>query len=213
MRWGTFVLVGVVAAGLALGVGWYVASGRWTPSASLPVFTDPEVAARRAFYRDHPGEKPLNWAIGRTAERFHRQRPMGRFRLHANDCSDYVDCIIDEALGAKARFRRDSTQHVLSPRRRLWDLTYWDRHEPLLPGDVISVEHSPHYEPYEGAIRHVGVLGADGRVYDWSKLKSWPTDRYGRNSVAWFTRHSPGPRGVVIQRLKPEYRYRARAVR
>jgi hypothetical protein len=202
----------VVAGAGALGATWYVVTGRWEPAGALPAFTDPDLAARRDFYRNHAGEKPLNWAIGRKAQEFHRSRPMGRFRLNRNDCSDYVDCIVDDALGAQARFRRHSNRHVLSTRRDLWDIFYWNRREPLQPGDLVSVEHSPHYEPYEGAIWHVGVIGADGQVYDWSKLRSWPTDRYGRNDVVWFTRHATGPRSVVIWRLRAVYRYKGRPV-
>jgi len=210
VRWRTLLPVVIVLAALAFGATWYLVDGGRALTVRRPAFTDPEVAARRDFYRNHPGEQPLNWQIGRTAEAFHRMRPMGRFRLHKNDCSDYVDCIVDEALGAKARFQRSSDRHLLSPQRRLWDVFYWDRREPLLPGDAVSVEHSPHYDPYEGAIWHVGVIGADGRVYDWSKLRSWSSDRYGCNSVEWFTRHATGPRSVVVWRLKAVYRYKAR---
>jgi hypothetical protein len=200
------LLIALTVLGAAV---WYTRAGRWRPGAG-PAPPDLEREAREAFYRDRPGEKPLNWAIGARAAEFHRTKPMGRFRLHKNDCSDFVDCIIDDALGARARFRRGSTRHWLAPRRELWDVFYWDRHAPLLPGDEISVEHSPHYEPYEGAIWHVGVLGTDRMVYDWSKLKSWPTDRYGRHTVAWFTQHCTGPRSIVIFRLNALYRYKAR---
>jgi hypothetical protein len=212
MRLGPLLLLLALVAALAAAVTWYVVAGRWLPGIPAPGFTDPAVQAQRDFCRNHPGEKPLNWLIGKKAQEFHRLKPMGRFRLHKNDCSDYVDCIVDDALGAKARFRRHSDQHILSRTRGLWDIFYWDHHAPLLPGDIISVEHSPHYEPYEGAIWHVGVIGADGRVYDWSKLRSWPSDRYGCNTVGWFTQHTPGPRSVIIWRLKAVYRYRARPI-
>ena len=212
MRWGAFLPLVALVALLALGVTWYVVAGRWAPGARLPTSIDPDVEARRDFYRNHPGEHPLNWQIGRKAQEFHRLRPMGGFRLHRNDCSDYVDCIVDDALGAKARFRRGSDRHILMRRSDLWDVFYWDRHEPLLPGDILSVEHSPHYEPHEGAVWHVGVLSTDGRVYDWSKLVSWPTDRYGCNSLAWFTRYSTGPDSIIVWRLKAVYRYKARPV-
>ncbi len=200
--------------GVAAGLFVYVCVSRTPPvvvvprPGGIPDLIPYEEWARKDFYRSHPGEKPLNWKIAAKAEEFYRTEPMGRFVLHENDCSDFVDSVIDDALGAKARFRRDSEDHLLAWRRSPWDWFYWDREHPLLPGDEISVEHSPHYAPHEGAIRHCGIVGTDGHVYDWTKLKSWGSDRYGRHSVEWFTRHSPNPKGVIVRRLKPQYRYR-----
>jgi len=53
----------------------------------------------------------------------------------------------------------------------------------------------------------VGVVGPDGRVIDFSKLKSWPSARYHQVEFDFFTRHNK-PNEVVIGRLKPEFRYR-----
>jgi hypothetical protein len=170
--------------------------------------------AREQFLRQHPGERPLNWAIGEAAVRFHRARPMGKFVLSlqpgkwGNDCSDFVDCAVDEGLGVKARFRRGSREHLLACDRRLWDVLDWTPGTPAQPGDLISVRHSPWYEPYEGAGGHVGIVGADGMVYDFAKLKSWPAPRYGRQPLAGFVRHSLAPGQVAIWRLAPQYRYR-----
>ena len=201
-----------VIAGAATGLFVYACVGRESPL--IPIPRPPpsppipyEEWARQEFYRRHPGEKPLNWEIGAKAEEFYGSKPMGPFVLHENDCSDFVDALIDDALGAKARFRRDSTEHLLAWRKSLWDWFYWNRKDPLLPGDELSVAHSPHYDPYEGSIRHCGIVGTDGKVYDWTKLKRWRSHRYGRHPVEWFTRHSPGPKGVIVRRLSPQYRY------
>jgi len=207
---GAMVLV-VLAAGLG---AWVLLRGGPAPErpalpkprARPPSAAEYEPWARQEFQRRHPGEKPLNWKIGAKAEEFSRLRPMGRFDLNKNDCSDYVDSIIDDALGAQARFRRHSNDHLL-PRQRIWDIFYWDGRAPLQPGDEISVRHSPWYEPYESPLWHVGVIGADGMVYDWTKLQGWTEARYGRHSVEWFVRHSPDRDEVLVLRLAPQYRY------
>ena len=49
--------------------------------------------------------------------------------------------------------------------------------------------------------------GTDGRVIDFSKLRSWPEARCGRHEFAWFIRHN-APEQVYIGRLRAEYRYR-----
>jgi hypothetical protein len=175
------------------------------PGRPLPTISY-EAWARREFERRHPGEKPLNWRIAAKAVEFRRTRPMGRFVLDRNDCSDFVDAILDDALGAQARFRRHSAVHLLAG-RRIWDFFYWDRRTPLQPGDELCVRHSPWYEPYESRLWHVGIIGSDGMVYDWTKLVTWPEARYGRNSVEWFVRHCPDPKEVVVVRLAPQYRY------
>jgi hypothetical protein len=199
------IAVAVAAAGV-LGVFLYrVSAPRITVPGTVWSRVDPGLQAKRQFYRGCPGQKPLNWKIGAKAEEFYRTQPMGRFK---NDCSDFTEAVVDDALGARARFRRRSDRHVLMRKWRLWDVFYWDREEPLLPGDIVSVEHSPHYEPYEGAIWHVGVLGTDSMIYDWTKLKVWPKDRYGRHSIEWFTRHAHGPRSVEVWRLRDVYRFR-----
>jgi len=167
-----------------------------------------EAMARRHFFRHHPGEKPLNWRLAEKAVEFHHTQPMGKFILQQNDCSDFVDCITDDALGYTARFKRGSTEHVATHIRSLWRLFYWDQRAPLMPGDIISVRHSPWYDPSPDSCWHVGIIGSDGQVYDFVKLKSWRTARYGRNSLLWFVRNSRGPEQVIVWRLHPRYRYR-----
>jgi len=162
--------------------------------------------ARREFERRHPGEKPLNWRIAAKAEEFRETQPMGRFVLDRNDCSDFVDAIVDDALGAQARFRRPHGDHILVA-RPIWDVFYWDRRSPLQPGDELHVRHSPWYPPSDEAPWHVAVIGTDGMAYDWTKLRSWSSDRYGCHSVEWYTRNSLGPKDTVIARLAPQYRY------
>jgi len=171
-----------------------------------------ETWARKKFQAEHPHEKPLNWAIGQVAMRFYRTRPMGRFVLHENDCSDFVECVIDEALGVQARFKRGSAEHRIGERAGVFDYWYWEPGQAVQPGDVVHVIHSPWYAPQPASIGHVGVVGTDGQVYDFVKLRRWRQARYGRNAFGWFVRHSRAPRGVVIGRLKPEYRYRLRAL-
>ena len=168
--------------------------------------------ARAEFTRRHPGEKPLNWRIARKAEEFVRLQPMGRFVLHRNDCSDFTDCILDDALGARARFRRNSTRHLLAPEISLWEFYRWEPGSAILPGDEIAVRHSPHYPPYPESPWHRGIVGTDGRVYDWTKLRSWSSDRYGRHTVAWFLRHSRDRNEVILRRLRPAYRYRIESI-
>jgi hypothetical protein len=168
--------------------------------------------AREKFLREHPQEKPLNWAIGKVAMEFHKSQPMGKFVLHQNDCSDFVECAIDEALGVKARFNRGSDVHLIGLRSDVFDSWYWTPGEAVMPGDVLSVEHSPWYTPYEGAIWHVGVVGADGMVYDFTKLRRWRGAKYGRHPFEWFVRRSYSEGGVIIGRLKPEYRYKVKPV-
>lgn len=169
--------------------------------------------AREQFMRRHPGEKPLNWAVAEAAVRFHEMKPMGRFVLGltpgewGNDCSDFVECAIDEGLGVGARFNRGSDEHLYGRDRRLWDGFYRRPDLAVQPGDVVAVRHSPWYAPYEEAAWHVGIVGADGMVYDFVKLRSWKDARYGRNDFDWFVRHSLGPQQVIIRRLAAKYRY------
>jgi len=219
-RWRT---VGALALGLLCGAAVFAAvafAGAWR---LMPDVVRSQVArrlspeeyerwARGRFEQRHPGEQPLNWRIAETAEKFYRAEPMGRFVLHENDCSDFVGCVVDEALGPGARFNRNSDQHVLCGeggglRGWLFDTTTLERRPQVQPGDVIGVRHSPHYAPHDDSIGHVGVVGADGRVIDFSKLRSWPSARYGRHDFAWFIRHST-PEQVRVGRLRPEYRYR-----
>jgi hypothetical protein len=173
-----------------------------------------ETWAREQFARAHPGEKPLNWAIGRAVMRMHEQRPMGKFVLGitagtwGNDCSDFVDCAIDEGLGVGARFRRRSNWHLLAHNRRLWQELPWAPGQAVQAGDVVVVRHSPWYEPTDASCSHVGLVGADGMVYDFTKLRRWPEARYGRSEFNWFVRHNPHPGQVVLRRLKAQYRYR-----
>ncbi|MGD9494700.1 MAG: hypothetical protein AB7Y46_00190 [Armatimonadota bacterium] len=168
--------------------------------------------ARQRFEERFPGSRPLNWRIAEAAERFHRERPMGRFVLHENDCSDYIGCIIDEALGPGARFRRHSADHALCGEGGalpgwLFETRSLAQVDAVQPGDVIGVRHSPWYSPHEGSIGHVGVVGSDGHVLDFTKLRSWPQARYGHSEFAWFIRHNT-PDEVRVGRLRPEFRYR-----
>ncbi len=166
-----------------------------------------EAWARQHFFTRHSGDKPLNWKLAEKAAEFYENQPMGKFVLQENDCSDFVDCIVDEALGYGARFNRDSDSHVAARTRGIWQSFYWDGQMPLLPGDILSVRHSPWYHPDPESCWHVGIIGADGKVYDFVKLKSWSAARYGRKSVEWFIRHSNGPRQLRVWRLHPRYRY------
>ena len=176
--------------------------------------TDYEQWARFQFDAKFPNSKPLNWDIAAAAVRLYKEQPMGRFVLavrpgeRGNDCSDFVACVIDEGLGAGARFRRGSDEHVLGEDRRLFDAITWSSGVTVQPGDVVNVRHSPWYKPYDGACRHVGIVGSDGQVYDFAKLKVWPKPRYGRSPFEEFARNSSGPGDVIIYRLAAEYRYR-----
>lgn len=169
-------------------------------------FEEYERRARSQFYREHPGEKPLNWAIARTACRMSESRCMGPFSLHENDCSDFVNCVVDEALGYGPRFERDG-DHTGSRISRIWYWFKWNGAEPLLPGDIVSVRHSPWYPPDPDACSHVGVIGADSRVYDWTKLVSWNEPRYNRVATSKFVRNCRVPGEVRVRRLHPKYRY------
>jgi hypothetical protein len=203
----------LAAAGVGL-AGWHL--GRLSPTAA-PRALSPvpyEAWARREFVRRYPGEKPLNWRLAETAVRLHRERPMGRFVLGVepgvwgNDCSDFLDCVVDEALGVGARCFRGGRNHRIGTDPRYFHYFYWDGREPLQPGDLISVRHSPWYDPDPDAAWHVGMLGPDGRVYDFVKLRRWSEARYGRNPLGWFLRYSRGPKEVLVGRLRPQYRYR-----
>lgn len=180
---------------------------RTTPSPHL------EAEARAHFLHHHPGEQPLNHRLAKAAVALYKARPMGKFVLCTsspdvgNDCSDFVACAIDEGVGAGARFRRHSQQHLIAQNARYFDSFMWDRRAALLPGDSVAVAHSPWYPPYAGACWHVGIIGSDGMVYDFVKLKSWTQARYGRHRVDWFVRHAQEPREICVTRLRPEYRY------
>ncbi|MBD3292379.1 MAG: hypothetical protein GF393_05610 [Armatimonadia bacterium] len=171
-----------------------------------------ERQARALFEQRYPGEKPLNWAIAETAERFHDEQPMGRFVLHGNDCSDFVGCAIDEALGAGARFNRNSDEHALcgeggAAPRWLFDYHLLPAMSAVQPGDIVRVRHSPWYPPNDDSCGHIGLVGPDGRVIDFSKLKSWPRARYNQVDFEFFIQHNE-PDEVTIGRLRPEFRYR-----
>ena len=211
-RWQRGLWLGLAVLMVAAALGWMA----WSRHRGRPPIISPaqfEVYARARFLREHPGEKPLSWAVGAAAARFYRTRPMGRFRLSltpgvwGNDCSDFVECAIDEGLGVKARFRRGSRLHLVGDDSRYFEHRWWDRTWPLRPGDVVSVAHSPWYEPYEGANWHVGVVGTDGLVYDFVKLRRWRDARYGRHTPEWFVQHSTARRSVLIGRLRPQYDY------
>ena len=201
----------VVGAALAVGIS-HLGDGATVARALSP--QEYEHWGRAEFYRRHPDEKPLNWRLAETAVRLHNLRPMGKFVLSVtpgkwgNDCSDFVDCVADEALGARARCFRGSPDHLLGTDPRYFAYFPWDGRMPVMPGDLVEVRHSPWYDPDPDAGWHVGMLGPDGMVYDFAKLRSWTEPRYGRNSFAWFVRFSRGPGEVVLGRLRPEYRYR-----
>jgi hypothetical protein len=174
--------------------------------------------ARAEFYRRHPGEKPLNWRLAETAVTMRRLRPMGKFVLAVqpgqwgNDCSDFVDCIADEAFGARARCFRGSPDHLLGTDPRYFVYFVWDGRSPVMPGDLILVRDSPWYEPNPEAAGHIGIVGPDQLVYDFAKLRSWSQPRYGRTSFSWFVRYSRQPGEVLIGRLRPQYRYLIEAI-
>ncbi|HUS80689.1 MAG TPA: hypothetical protein VM283_05425 [Armatimonadota bacterium] len=190
----------------------------------LPRFAGPlmtpeqyERWAREQFTARHPDEKPLNWTIAQTAEQFRQSRSMGRFVLNENDCSDFIGCVVDHALGAGARFERGSAEHALcgpggSVPGSLFATRWLAEVDAVQPGDIIGVYHSPWYPPKEDTIGHVGVVGPDGRVIDFVKLKSWAEARYGRSEFEWFI-HNCGPDEVAVSRLRAEYRYRMLDVR
>jgi hypothetical protein len=164
--------------------------------------------ARMEFARRHPGEQPLNWRIADKAEEFYRTKPMGAFVLGKNDCSDFTDAILDDALGARARFRRGSQNHILANEPSVWEFYRWEPNMTVMPGDEIAVRHSPNYPPYLDAPWHRGIVGTDGMVYDWTRLKAWSSDRYGRHDLEWFVHNSRGPGDeVIIRRLRAVYRY------
>ena len=174
-------------------------------------FEEWESHCRQVFQRDHPGEKPINWRIARSAERFHHEQPMGKFVLHKNDCSDFVEALVDDALGAKARLDRDSNRHLAMRGRGLFYAFDWRPDVVMLPGDVVQVAHSPWYPPSPSSmLGHIGAVGTDGKVYDFTKLRSWKSARYGRTALDFFVHNCSQPGEVVIWRLMPEYRYRVR---
>lgn len=170
--------------------------------------------AQAEFARRHPGEKPVNWAIAEAARRFYQTKPMGKFVLsltslkYGNDCSDFTDCAVDEGLGVGARFKRKSPWHLLAGDPRVLADFCWQPGMVVQPGDVVCVDHSPWYEPYPGACRHVGVVGPEGMVYDFVKLRRWPEARYGCHSFEWFIQNSHGARQVIISRVAAKYRYK-----
>ncbi|HEY3396437.1 MAG TPA: hypothetical protein VGM19_02160 [Armatimonadota bacterium] len=219
-------ILAVLAGALAL-AGVAALAAHLLPPSSLPrAYLPPapgsaryEAWAAAQFAQRHPGEQPLNWRLARTAERFYRQQPMGKFVLSVtpgqwgNDCSDFVDCVVDEALGAGARcLRPGQRNHTLGSEASCFRYFVGAGRAPALPGDLVQVRHSPWYERSETACWHVGIVGADGMVYDFVKLMRWDQARYGRHPYAWFVAHSTGPREVIIGRLRPEYRYRLREI-
>lgn len=218
-RWVLAGLGLLVLAGALAGASYW-RTGRLRPTSLIPVLSPEqyEAWARTEFARRHPGEQPLNWRLAETAVTFHRLQPMGKFVLAVkpgvwgNDCSDFVDCIADEALGARARCFRGSRDHLLGTSPRYFTYFLWDGRSPLQPGDLLTVRHSPWYDPDPDAAWHIGMLGPDGMVYDFVKLRRWSAARYGRNPLAWFLRYSQGPREVLIGRLRPQYRYLIEAV-
>ena len=189
---------------------------RHAPVTLPPVIVPPltEVTAREHFHHEHPGEPPYHVRIARAAELFHQTRPMGTFVFNPpspvhNACSDYCACCVDHGLGVGARFERQSDRHLLGDRDDLFEDYWWQPGFRLAPGDEVDVRHSPYYPPNPAACWHVGLVGTDGHVYDFSKLKRWPTPRYGRQSFAEFTRNSHGEHEIMIRRLRWEYRYGA----
>ncbi len=138
---------------------------------------------------------------------------MGKFvlglRTPGNDCSDFVACCIDEGLGVGARFKRGSDRHLLGENRLLFERFVWRPGRTVMPGDTVDVRHSPWYPPNDRSCWHCGLVGSDGRVYDFTKLMSWPEPRYGRHTFAEFIRHCGEPGEVVIERLRWQYRYQA----
>ncbi len=173
---------------------------------------DVEWEARRIFEQRYPDQKPLNWRIAEVAERLYHEEPMGRFVLHENDCSDFVGCVVDEALGPGARFNREGNEHALCGKggvepRSLFEIRRLPKMGVVQPGDIVHVRHSPWYPPNDESIGHAGVIGPEGRVIDFSKLKSWASARYHCISFERFIQHN-APDEVVIGRLRPEYRYR-----
>ena len=214
-----WVIVGALAGlGLLTALGLVVAGRLGLPvpglaRMSVPAMSEAEYErwAREQFLAGHPGEEPLNWAIARAAMEFHDSRPMGRFVLHENDCSDFVGCVVDHALGAAARFERESEEHALcgkggAVRRTLFVTRHLQNMDAVQPGDIVGVRHSPWYPPKEDSIGHVGMVGPDGKVLDFVKLISWSQARYGCTEFEWFI-HNCAPEQVYISRLCPEYRY------
>jgi hypothetical protein len=217
-RWiiGAAVVISLVGGALLLARR----SARVGPVIYAPAaMAEREAKARARFLREHPGEQPLNVAIARAAVEFYKTRPMGKFILGigpddiGNDCSDFAKSAVDEGLGLRARFKRGSDRHLIGDDLRYQYEFAWDHASDLLPGDTLIVEHSPWYEPHPDTCRHVGVIGTDGYVYDFVKLKVWKEARYGRHALAWFVRNSPGPAQVWVRRLLPEYRYRLARLR
>lgn len=207
-------IIAIIAAGAIAVQGYRWHQGLVPPWLRPSPLALTEAAARGRFLREHPGEKPLNHQIGGAAVALYKTKPMGKFVLglgypdNGNDCSDFVACAIDEGLGVKARFKRHSRRHLVAQDWRYFESFNWDRSTPLLEGDTLAVAHSPWYAPYPGACWHVGIIGSDGMVYDFVKLKRWAGPRYGRHCVDWFVRHATGRDQIVIGRLRPLYRYR-----
>jgi hypothetical protein len=207
---GLFLGLGVLGA-LAW-IGWGELVGEARPGTVRRMSAvEYERWARDVFKRRHPDGRPLNWRIARVAEQFRRAEPMGRFILNENDCSDFVGCVIDEALGVGARFNRDSDEHILCGeggrvRRWLFESYRLPNRGVVQPGDIVHVRHSPWYPPTEDSMGHVGVIGPEGQVIDFCKLKSWSKARYGRTDFEWFIHHNE-LKQVVISRLRPQYRY------
>jgi hypothetical protein len=201
----------IAASAAAWWVAWHPAKETDAAPSAAPAESVPRVSfeewASQEFARRHPNEKPLNWAIARQAEEFRRAEAMGTFVLNRNDCSDFTDAVLDDALGAKACFRRNSDHHILANEPSLWEFCRWEPGATLLPGDEIAVRHSPHYAPTDDAPWHRGIVGTDGMIYDWTKLKAWGTDRYGRHELQWFVSNSLGPGEVIVRRLRAVYRY------
>ncbi len=222
MKRAAAVTVGILLGVALIGAGLWAFAGEELRDLRLEVTrrADPaafERQARALFEQRYPGEKPLNWAIAETAERLYRERPMGRFVLHENDCSDFVGCVIDEALGPGARFNRQSSDHALCGEggrtpNALFDHRSLPDATPVQPGDIVYVRHSPWYAPHDDSIGHVGVVGPNGRVLDFTKLKSWPEARYNEVALEFFIQHNE-PDEVTIGRLRPEFRYRVLEIR
>lgn len=170
--------------------------------------------ARAEFERRWPGERPVNWAIAEAAVDLSRRQAMGRFKLAleagewGNDCSDFVACAVDAGLGVRSRLELGTRHHAYGEDPRLFSAHLWRPGMTVQPGDLVSVRHSPWYTPSDSACWHIGVVGVDGRVYDFTKLRRWNRPRYGRHELAWFVRHSPTPGEVILGRLKPQYRFR-----
>lgn len=176
-------------------------------------FRADEQARRRPVY-DCPKPRPTSaismhrQKIAATARRFHSTKPMPKFELHKNDCSDFVACVVDEALGVGAR-RSAHESHKIIPHRisdnPCFKTFNWRPGIMVRAGDIVQVRHSPYYpRSNDSSIWHVGVVGDDMRVYDFAKIIRWPKARYGAHSFDRFTCNSRPNGEIQISRYVRE---------